>query len=89
MKVLFHFGNQSPAIFIPVRIKKYKAFDAVNYDRWDICKPAIVLGDKLKMPVHHFVKDSLERKYGEEWFNLLETAARNLKIEKEDPSPEV
>jgi hypothetical protein len=71
----------------PVRIKKYKAFDAVNYDRWDICKPAITLGDELKMPVHRFVKDALGRKYGEEWFKLLETAARNLKIEKEDTSP--
>jgi hypothetical protein len=69
----------------PVRIKKYKAFDAVNYDRWDICKPAIVLGDELKMPVHRFVKDALIRNYGEEWFNVLDTAARNLKIEKEDP----
>jgi hypothetical protein len=73
----------------PVRIKKYKTFDAVNYDRWDICKPAIVLGDELKMPVHRFVKDALSRQYGEEWFNLLETAARNLKIEKEDPSTQV
>jgi hypothetical protein len=73
----------------PVRIKKYKAFDAVNYDRWDICKPAIDLGNELKMPVHYFVKDALTRKYGEEWFNLLETAAKNLKIEKENPSPEV
>jgi hypothetical protein len=73
----------------PVRIKKYKAFDAVNYDRWDICTPAIVLGDELKMPVHRFVKDALSRKYGEKWFNLLETAARNLEIVKEDPSPSV
>jgi hypothetical protein len=73
----------------PVRIKKYKAFDAVNYDRWAICKPAIVLGDQLKMPVYLFVKEALGRKYGEEWFNLLETAARNLKIEKSDPSLEV
>lgn len=73
----------------PVRIKKYKAYDAVNYDRWEICKPAIILGDKLNMPVHLFVKDALTRKYGEEWFNLLDTAARNLKIEKENPSGEV
>jgi hypothetical protein len=71
----------------PVRIKKYKASDAVNYDRWDICKPAITLGENLKMPVYRFVKDALGRKYGEEWFNLLDTAARNLKIEKEENSP--
>ena len=41
------------------------------------------------MPVRLFVKDALERKYGEEWFNLLETAAMDLKIEKEDLSLEV
>ncbi len=65
----------------PVRIKKYKNFDAVNYDRWDICSPATTLGNELKMPVYLFVKNALSRNYGEEWFNLLEVAARNLEIE--------
>jgi hypothetical protein len=66
----------------PVRIKKYKAFDAVNYDRWEICKPAVLLGDELQQPVYRFVQESLTRKYGEKWFNLLEAAARNLQVEK-------
>jgi len=79
------FRKPSSCHLSPVRINKSKSFDAVNYDRWDICKPAIVLGDELKIPVHLFVKDALSRKYGEEWFNLLETAARNLTIEKENP----
>jgi hypothetical protein len=61
----------------PVRIKKYREFHAVNYDRWDICQPATILGKELKMPVYRFVKDGLTRKFGEEWFNLLEMAAKN------------
>jgi hypothetical protein len=67
----------------PIRIKKYKRFEAVNYDRWEICSPATVLGDKLQMPVFRFVKEALARHYGDEWFNLLDTATKNLKIERE------
>jgi hypothetical protein len=66
----------------PVRIKKYKQFDAVNYDRWDICSPAVKLGNELGKPVYLFTKDALSQRYGNEWFNLLEVAARNLEIEK-------
>jgi hypothetical protein len=66
----------------PVRIKKYREFDAVNYDRWDVCHAATILGNELIMPVFRFVKHPLIQKYGEEWFNLLKTAAQNLSIEK-------
>jgi hypothetical protein len=66
----------------PVRIKKYSQFEAVNYDRWDICRDAIPLGNELDMPVYRFVKKPLVQQYGQKWFNLLETAAKNLKIEK-------
>jgi len=69
----------------PVRIRKYKKFDAVNYDRWEICRPAIEHGKRLETPVYIFVRDALTRKYGEKWFNLLETAARNLEMEKNPP----
>ena len=69
----------------PVRIRKYKKFDAINYDRWEICSPAIEQGNRLETPVYRFVKDALTLKYGEKWFNLLETASRNLEIEKNSP----
>jgi len=67
----------------PVRIRKYSHYEAVNYDRWDICKDAITLGNKVDMPVYRFVQKPLIRRYGETWFNLLETAAKNLKIERD------
>jgi len=64
----------------PVRIKKYKYNDAVNYDRWEICSPAIVRGNTLRTPVYQFTRDALERKYGKDWFNQLVIEARNLSL---------
>lgn len=69
----------------PVRIKKYPNFDAVNYDRWEICRSAIDLGQELNMPVYRFAEKSLVQQYGEEWYNQLETASANLHIEKNEP----
>ncbi len=60
----------------PVRITPYKKFDAVNYEVWDICKPACACGEKLEVPVYKFVKTALIRKYGKEWFAQLESAAK-------------
>lgn len=56
----------------PIRITKYDHYDALNYDRWDICSPACELGDQLKVPVYKFLKEPLIRKYGEDWYQQLE-----------------
>lgn len=55
----------------PIRITKYDDFDALNYDRWDICSPACSLGETLGVPVYKFLKDALVRKYGLEWYVKL------------------
>ncbi len=60
----------------PIRIKKYKDYDAVNYNRWDICAPACTHGRKNGIHVFEFVKTALIRKYGEEWYQQLEGAAQ-------------
>jgi len=59
----------------PIRIQSYSSFDALNYDKWEICSPACTLGRELKVPVYKFAKDSLIRKYGEPWYNELEIIA--------------
>jgi hypothetical protein len=66
----------------PIRIRKYNRFEALNYDRWDICDPACALGEKLAIPVFRFVKNALIRKYGEEWFAQAEAAEGLLQHEK-------
>ena len=58
----------------PVRISKYNDFDAVNYHQWHVCQPALELGKRLNVPVYKFIRDSLIRKYGEQWYaSLCET----------------
>lgn len=59
----------------PVRISKHKGYDAVNYSKWDICKPACSCGEKLDVPVYKFLKEPLIRKYGKNWFKQLEQRA--------------
>ncbi|MEO1256745.1 MAG: DUF3109 family protein [Bacteroidota bacterium] len=58
----------------PIRISKLPEFEALNYDRWQICSPACDLGKELKVPVYKFLREALIRKYGEGWYEKLERA---------------
>ncbi|WP_194778501.1 DUF3109 family protein [Pararhodonellum marinum] len=55
----------------PIRVTQYEQYDALNYDRWEICDPACHLGNQLQVPIYKFLKDALIRKYGEDWYNEL------------------
>jgi len=55
----------------PIRITKYDHYEALNYDRWDICSAACTLGEKLGVPIYKFLKEPLIRKYGEAWYEEL------------------
>jgi len=65
----------------PIRIKENpkQGFEAMNYDRWDICSAACTLGKKNKMPLYKFVKEAIVRKYGADFYDELEAAAQFLK----------
>ena len=63
----------------PIRIKQYRDFDAVNYEKKKICKPACECGSKLEIPIYTFLKSPLIRKYGEDWYKKLLTAVKLLK----------
>lgn len=63
---------------------KQGGHERVNYEpRGKLCKPACGLGQKLKVPVYEFLKDSLIRKYGEEFYKVLDTIAKKKSKEKE------
>ena len=62
----------------PVRIKKSRKGDLVNYEpRPDLCAAACILGKKLKLPVYLFLKEALIRKYGVEFYDALEATAKH------------
>jgi len=59
----------------PIRIQKMDGLDALNYHVWEICKPAVKLGNKEGVPVYKFTAEALIRKYGEDWYKELEATA--------------
>lgn len=67
----------------PVRVKKHKVFEAVNYDKWDICHPATDFISHKGMPLYIFLKEPLIRKFGQEWFSQLDYAARNYRADRD------
>jgi hypothetical protein len=62
----------------PIRVKKYRGFTALNYDRWKICDPARECGRLKNTPVYRFVREAIERKYGAEFYRKLEIISRNV-----------
>jgi len=62
----------------PIRITKYKQYDAVNYERWHVCKAACKNGKALKVPVYKFLKEALIRKYGEDFYKTLELTVEHM-----------
>lgn len=63
----------------PIRIKKLGDLEALNYHRWDVCKAAVLLGQKEDVRVYEFLKAPLIRKFGEAWYKELEDAVAELK----------
>ena len=63
----------------PVRIQKYNAFTAVNYHKWEICNDACALGKELGVTVAEFLKVPLIRRFGEEWYEQLMAAKKEVK----------
>jgi Protein of unknown function (DUF3109) len=57
----------------PIRITKYDGFEALNYDKWQICNPACSFGADLGVRVYQFLREPLIRKYGADWYQELET----------------
>jgi len=67
----------------PIRVKNYNNLQAVNYDRWKVCDPARINGEKENVPVYLFVKDAIERKFGTDFYQKLQIIADGLDADME------
>ncbi len=65
----------------PIRVEKFAALgsEALNYDRWEICSAACTLGEKEQVPVYVFLKDAIVRRFGVEFYEELDGAAKFMK----------
>ena len=66
----------------PIRVGNYGTYKALNYHRWNVCKAAVLLGQKENLPVYKFLKEPLIRKFGEAWYQELEDCVEELKKRK-------
>ncbi len=67
-----NFRKPISCYLFPIRIKEYKDFTAINYEEEKICKPALILGEKLGIPVFRFLKEPIIQHFGETFFEDLE-----------------
>lgn len=60
----------------PIRVQSLgpAGFEALNYDRWDICSAACSKGAEQNIRIFEFAKTALVRKYGQEWYDELVAA---------------
>lgn len=62
---------------------KHGDYDKMNYEpREKLCNPACGLGKKLKVPTYEFLKEAIVRKYGLEFYQALDKAAKDHLVEK-------
>ncbi|MDR0384855.1 MAG: DUF3109 family protein [Prevotellaceae bacterium] len=67
----------------PIRIKTFNNITVLNYDRWHICNPAKILGNRKQMPVFMFLKEPVIRKFGKDFYEAMIIANRKLKSNNE------
>ncbi len=62
----------------PVRIENLSGvdIDALNYNQWDICNPACHNGKERNIKVYEFAKEAMVRKYGKDFYEELDAAAK-------------
>ncbi len=63
----------------PIRLTKVGEYTGVEYNRWDICHCARVLGKKKHIPLYQFLKEPLIRRFGQAWYDELELTATEWK----------
>lgn len=67
----------------PIKITQGKQNELLNYEpRETMCSPACALGEKLKVPVYQFLKEALIRKYGADFYEVLDQIAKQYHTPK-------
>lgn len=63
----------------PIREKRFAGgLVGLNYNRWDVCRPAVEKGRELGLPVYKFLEGPLVRRFGKEWYQELCEIAETL-----------
>lgn len=62
----------------PIRVSKTSKYEMLNFHEWEVCRPAVELGEKVGTPAYKFLKDPIIAKYGEAFYKELELVEQEL-----------
>lgn len=62
----------------PIRVKKIGDGWGLNYDRWDVCKAAVLKGERDGIPIYKYLKEPLIRRFGQSWYDELDFTVEEL-----------
>lgn len=63
----------------PIRVRKLGEYWGLNYDRWDVCRAAVLKGQREHIPVYKYLEGPLVRRFGRDWFDELELTVSEMK----------
>lgn len=63
----------------PIRVKKTGHYYALNYDRWDVCRAAVLKGEAEGTPIYKYLREPLIRRFGQAWYDELDLTVGELK----------
>lgn len=64
----------------PIREKRLSnGLPALSYHKWDICEAAVRKGRELNLPLYRFLREPLQRRFGQSWYAELCEVAEALK----------
>jgi hypothetical protein len=61
----------------PIIIRKKEDYEIMNYEPRSLCKAACSFGERLQIPMYEFLKEAIIRKYGEGFYNELDSIYKN------------
>ena len=66
----------------PIRVKQLgNDLIGLNYNRWEVCKMAVVKGEQENTPLYQFLREPLIRRFGDEWYDELLNTVKELKAQ--------
>ncbi len=69
----------------PIRVARFSNGSiGLNYHRWEVCRAARECGRKLGLPLYKALREPIVRRFGEEFYAQLETAAELLRAGERD-----
>lgn len=77
-----HFCKPVSCALYPIREKRLgNDLIGLNYNRWEVCKMAVVKGEQENILLYQFLRGPLVRRFGEEWYDELLNTIKELKAQ--------